>query len=117
MDYSFPVVFHWYSGPLNVLDRAIQKGHYFSVNPAMIQSPNGQRIIHRIPPERLLTETDGPFINIRGRVAEPTDVNLVENYLASIWSTARIEVRARVRQNFFKIVDPVRVLKQLKSNK
>ena len=110
MNYLFPVVFHWYSGSLNILDQAIQQGHYFSANPAMIKSSNGQKIIDRIPPERFLTETDGPFVEIQGRIAEPADVNLVENHLASIWSLSTLDVRARIRENFMKIVLPIRVI-------
>lgn len=111
VEYKFPLVFHWYSGPLNLLDTAIRRGHFFSVNPAMTLSPNGQRIISRIPPERILTETDGPFVKIQGRIVEPRDISLVEKYLASVWSTSELSVRKTVRENFMKIVRPVKVLK------
>lgn len=110
-EYRFPIVFHWYSGPLNVLETAIQKGHFFSVNPTMTLSPNGQKIIGRIPPERLLTETDGPFVKIQGRIAEPRDISIVEKYLSSVWSTSEFDVRATIRENFMRIVRPVKVLK------
>jgi len=110
-EYEFPVVFHWYSGPVKVLEMAIQKGHFFSVNPSMTLSPNGQKIISRIPPERLLTETDGPFVKIRGRIVEPQDINIVEKYLSSVWSTSESDVRAIIRANFMKILRPVRVVK------
>lgn len=109
--YRFPIVFHWYSGPRKVLEAAIQKGHFFSVNPAMTLSPNGQKVIGRIPPERLLTETDGPFVKIQGRIAEPYDINIVHKYLASVWLRSESEVRATIRENFLRIVRPVKVLK------
>ncbi|MBK8304713.1 MAG: TatD family hydrolase [Chloracidobacterium sp.] len=38
-----PVVFHWFSGSLAVLDQVIDNGHYFSINPAMIKSVAGKR--------------------------------------------------------------------------
>ena len=44
-----PVVFHWYTGPLNVLRSAISDGHYFSINPAMVRSPKGQKIVQPSP--------------------------------------------------------------------
>lgn len=109
-EYKFPVVFHWYSGPIKVLEMAIQMGHFFSVNPAMTLSPNGQKIIGRIPPEQLLTETDGPFVKIQGRIAEPRDICIVEKYLSSAWTKPESEVRATIRENFMRIVRPVRVL-------
>ncbi len=111
-EYPFPVVFHWYSGPLNVLDRAIEKGHYFSVNPAMIESPNGQKIIDRIPPKQILTESDGPFIKVKSRSIEPMDVRIVELFLADKWAEPAALVRSTIRENFLKVLKPISVIKQ-----
>jgi len=108
-----PVVFHWYSGSLKTLDLALGDGHYFSVNPSMVASPNGQKIIGRLPPDRILTETDGPFVMVGDRAAEPMDVTLVEAYLASLWRTTAMEVRRRVKENFLAIVRPVRLVKRV----
>ena len=35
-EYPHPVVFHWYSGTLKNLDAAIERGLFFSINPAML---------------------------------------------------------------------------------
>jgi len=106
-----PVVFHWYSGSLKTLDLALSSGHYFSINPAMITSPNGQKIIAHLPPNRVLTETDAPFVKVGTRVSEPRDVELVENYLASLWGVSRLEVTRSVRENFMAIIKPVKVVR------
>lgn len=104
-----PVVFHWYSGPLGVLRNAISDGHYFSVNPAMVRSPNGLRIIAAIPRDRLLTETDGPFVTVGNRKAEPADTRLVEDELGRIWNIPSLEVRAVVADNFKRLVAPLAI--------
>ena len=57
------VIFHWYSGPINLIPSIISKGYYFSVNEAMTVSKNGQNIIDRIPRDRILTESDAPYNN------------------------------------------------------
>ncbi len=57
------VIFHWYSGPIDLIPSIIAKGYYFSVNEAMTVSKNGQNIIDRIPRDRILTESDAPFNN------------------------------------------------------
>jgi TatD DNase family protein len=106
-----PVVFHWYSGSLKTLENALRCGHYFSINPAMIRSPNGQKIISKLPPDRVLTETDGPFVRFDDRVLEPPDVSIVENYLASLWGITRIDVRKRVKENFLRVLRPVTLLR------
>lgn len=109
-NYPFPVVFHWYSGSLTTLDRVLEKGHYFSINPAMIQTTNGKKIISRIPLERVLTETDGPFVQVSGRAAEPTDINCVEKFLASEWKMSNVDARTNVRENFLRIVQPINMV-------
>jgi len=94
-----PAIFHWYSGSVTVLDRILQAGHFCSVNPAMIQSANGQKIIGRIPKERLLTETDGPFVSVSQRPAVPADVNLVQLYLSEQWGVSLIDVEHQLATN------------------
>lgn len=96
----FPVVFHWYSGSLRTLEVAVEAGHYFSINPAMTLSPNGQKIITALPPERVLTETDGPFVKIGNRVAVPSDVCVVEEHLATVWNMPHLKAREKVAGNF-----------------
>ena len=55
------VIFHWYSGPLNLIPQIIERGYYFSINEAMTQSVNGRKIISAIPRDRILTESDSPY--------------------------------------------------------
>jgi TatD DNase family protein len=100
-EFEIPIaIFHWYSGPLRVMDEVVSQGHFFSVNPAMLRSGKGQQIISRIPSDRLLTETDGPYVKIEGIPARPWDVVLVEKYLSKIWAIQPEEARERVRYNF-----------------
>ena len=95
-----PAIFHWDSGPLNLIDEAQKSGHFFSVNPAMIQSQAGQRVIDRISPERVLTESDGPHVKIGQKQADPWHIEQVEEYLATIWQIDASEVRSRIWANF-----------------
>lgn len=111
-----PVVFHWYSGSLKNLENALSQGHYFSINPAMITSPNGKKIISKLPLNRVLTETDGPFVRVDDRVLEPPDVSLVENYLASLWGMTRLDVSKRLKENFVTVLRPVVLVRKLHSN-
>lgn len=93
-------VFHWYSGPLTLIDKAVNAGHHFSINPAMIKTKKGHKIIERIPPERILTETDGPYVKIKGRPAEPGDVILIMKYLKDVWNTSLEKAEKKIHQNF-----------------
>ena len=66
----------------------------------MIKTKKGHKIIERIPPERILTETDGPYVKIKGRPAEPGDVILVMEYLKDVWNTSLEKVEKKIHQNF-----------------
>ncbi len=101
-------VFHWYSGPLTLIDKVLGAGHFFSINPAMIKSKNGQKIIERIPSERVLTETDGPYVKIKGNPAQPKDVNLVISYLKKVWNTTDEEAELKIRENFDRIIQYIK---------
>lgn len=55
------VIFHWYSGPVDLIPSILKQGFYFSVNESMCLSKNGRAIIEKIPQDRVLTETDAPY--------------------------------------------------------
>lgn len=55
------VVFHWYSGAIDIIPFILERGYYFSINEAMCNSKNGRTIIDIIPRDRILTETDAPY--------------------------------------------------------
>jgi len=100
-----PVIFHWYSGPLTVLDQVVEKGHYFSINSAMINSNNGQRVATRIPRDHLLTETDGPFVTLEKRPAIPADVSLVHEFLSQHWQEPTAHVADRLSHNLIDYIE------------
>ncbi len=106
-EYGGAIVLHWYTGNLQTLDLATKAGHFFSVNPAMFTSKKGFSIVGRMPPDRVLTETDGPFVTIGSRIAAPTDVAVIEKKLAEMWSVPADDVRKRIDANFKRILEPI----------
>jgi TatD DNase family protein len=98
---AFPgkAILHWFSGSARELDCAVTNGLYFSVNPSMVRSEKGRALVLRMPAERVLTETDGPFVKAGGRVARPKDVLEVIEQLGIIWSLPTENASERVLQN------------------
>jgi len=78
-------ILHWFSGSLSDLNRAINQGCMFSVGPAMLSSEKGRSLCAKIPLEKILTETDGPFVSLNGRTCMPWDVAEVIDPLSKIW--------------------------------
>ena len=54
-------IFHWFTGTKSQLEKAIQLGCYFSINPRMLKTKSGLEVINTVPVERMLLETDAPF--------------------------------------------------------
>ena len=68
-------VFHWFSGPLDRLDRIIADGYYVSCTPALATSPAHRKAMRHAPLEKILVETDCP-VAYQGKASEPA--HLVE---------------------------------------
>jgi TatD DNase family protein len=65
---------HWFTGTAAEARRAVDLGCYFSINSEMLQSPKHRTLVATLPVDRLLTETDGPFVERDGRPTRPADV-------------------------------------------
>lgn len=68
------IILHWFTGTQSEAKRAIKLGCFFSLNEQMLENERLCKIITTIPIERLLTETDGPFIRHNGKSIRPKDV-------------------------------------------
>lgn len=102
--YPGRVILHWFSGSRRELERAIDSGFYFSVGPAMVRSKNGISLLSAMPRDRVLTETDGPFVQTSGRPARPGDVVTVLEAIGKHWNVLPAEAKATVSQNFDSLV-------------
>lgn len=97
-------VLHWFSGTMTELKRAIAMGCWFSVGPAMLVAQKGRSIVLQMPRDRILPETDGPFVQIQGKPAYPWDVTKVIDYLASSWNVSGNIVNDQLRHNLRTLV-------------
>lgn len=76
-------VFHWYSGPNEVLKKILDNGYFISATPAVEYSPKHRNAIEMTPVESILLETDTP-VKYKGVPSEPSDVTKVLNMVAKI---------------------------------
>ena len=96
-------ILHWYSGALKHLDAALGAGMWFSVNTSMLSSRNGQRILAALPPERVVTETDGSYTRQLGRPNDPSTVPALVAALAALWNEDPELTRARLFDNMARL--------------
>lgn len=96
-------VLHWFSGTPRELDRAAEQGCWFSVGPAMLRSEKGRALASRMPLDRVLTESDGPFAQVQGRPMWPWEVVDARAPLSQIWRVSEAEVEERLAANLARL--------------
>jgi TatD DNase family protein len=93
------VVLHWFTGSKSEARRAAELGCYFSVNAQMMRSEKGRDLIGSLPLDRLLTETDGPFTQVDGRPAGPSDIKHTVEAIARLRGKTAAETGVLIRDN------------------
>jgi TatD DNase family protein len=102
-------LFHWYSGPVDVLDQVLDAGFYVSTSPSVAYSPESRKAMAHAPLERVLIETDSPVSYRDGEtsfMAEPKDVIRTWKALAQLKNLNEEETLAALNANakeFFRI--------------
>ncbi len=98
-------VFHWYSGPLDILKELLDAGYYISATPAAEYSKHHRAALKEAPLERILLETDSP-VEYRGHPSEPAVLPLVAKALAELKEAPLEEIiktTTRNAERLFKI--------------
>ena len=78
------VLWHWFSGPLELLIKIVERGDYVSEGPPVAYSDNIQEVVRYVPLERLLTETDGPVRYYGPFKDKPTTPALISQTVKAI---------------------------------
>jgi TatD DNase family protein len=92
-------ILHWFSGSTAQLRRAVDQGCWFSVGLPMTKSERGRTILANLPRDRVLTETDGPFVQNDGKAMGPADIGTTIAALARVWNIPVDEVSALLLEN------------------
>ena len=106
-------VFHWYSGPVDVLTDVIKAGYFVSTSPSVAYSPPSREAMASAPIERTLIETDCPvrFKNPETEEefqAEPRDVARTLHAYCALKQIDEDKALAILNKNareFFRIAD------------
>ena len=91
-------VFHWYSGPLEILVKIIDDGFYVSATPALAYSPPHQAAMKSAPLERILVETDCP-VEYQGKISQPADLVITLKELSRVKTIPLEDVRSITSNN------------------
>ncbi|MCY0151056.1 Qat anti-phage system TatD family nuclease QatD [Hoeflea alexandrii] len=97
-------VLHWFGGTLPEAERAVELGCYFSVNRAMFRNERGRKLIRSLPMDRILTETDGPFVEDQNKPVLAGDVAYTVSLLSELFATEISNMQSKITRNFASVV-------------
>lgn len=66
-------IFHWYSGPLDLLEQILKNGYHISATPAAASSPQHRAALAMAPLKKIILETDCPVPRREGETRIPTE--------------------------------------------
>jgi TatD DNase family protein len=95
-------VFHWFSGPVEILKQVLDSGYYVSASPALEYSKAHRASIKETPLEALVIETDSP-VNYHGKKSEPSDVVKTLRFLAELKGLSQEEVASTTTRNAIRL--------------
>ncbi|CUJ59067.1 TatD family deoxyribonuclease [Streptomyces cavourensis] len=98
------VVLHWFTGSAAEARRAVEHGCYFSINSEMLKSAKNRELVEKLPVDRLLTETDGPFVLASGAAVRPIAVSNTVAQLAELRRLDSEEMRRQIIRNLAALV-------------
>ncbi len=98
------LVLHSFSGDMDMARQAIELGFYIGLSgPVTFKNARDlPAIVAALPPERLLVETDSPFLSphpFRGKRNEPARIKLVAERVAALHQLSPAEMSRRLTEN------------------
>ncbi len=101
----FDCVMHCFSAGLNLAKTAVSLGFYLSISgiAAFPKSEELRQIFSSIPKDRLLVETDSPYLApppVRGRRNEPSYVAYTAETIAKYFGVSNHDFRVQTTNNF-----------------
>lgn len=105
---SFTAVLHCFTGSHRLSDRALAIGLYISASGVITfkKSEALREVFARVPLDRLLVETDAPYLAPdphRGKRNEPAYVALTAATLASVKGVSTSEIANQTTENFYRL--------------
>jgi TatD DNase family protein len=94
-------VFHWYSGPVELLDELFGRDYYISATPAAEYSKKHQTAILRAPLNNLLLETDCP-VKYQRMTSEPAHVRKTLEAVARLKGIEKDKIAELTTRNALK---------------
>lgn len=97
-------ILHWFTGSKRDAEAAIALGAWFSVGTPMLKSKRMSEIVATLPRDRILTETDAPFVSTKGSAYPVEALREAVFRLSELWRCAPEQADAQLRSNLSRLV-------------
>lgn len=110
---SFKGLIHCFTGTIELAKKALDYGLYISISGIVTfkKASSLQDIVKQLPLDRLLIETDAPFLApepYRGKRNEPAYIKYTAEFIANLKNISVQEVADQTTNNFFDLFTKVR---------
>jgi TatD DNase family protein len=100
-------VLHWFTGTTAELKAATSLGCWFSIGPAAFNSASGKSLAQRLPRDRVVPESDGPFAQVDGKPVMPWSSELTAKLLAEAWDISPQEAASLLDANSRRLIQRI----------
>jgi TatD DNase family protein len=97
------VLFHWYTGPIDLLEEIASQGYYISINPAVTIQPKHRSILEKAEVDILITESDGPYL-YHGMSLNPLKIRELMETIAKVKDLPLEYLERIIEGNFKKFI-------------
>jgi TatD DNase family protein len=98
------VLLHWFSHPMNLLSKVVDRGYSISEGPPVAYSKGIREVVRKVPLANFLTETDGPVTYrkppFKGQLTRPSFIRTVVEAAAEVKHMDVVDVAEQVARNF-----------------
>lgn len=99
-----PGVFHSWTGDWELAKKALRRGFYISFSGIVTykNAKDVQEVVKKAPIDRILIETDSPFLSpepLRGEKNEPKNVKIIAQFIASLRGVPQSKIASKTFEN------------------
>jgi TatD DNase family protein len=93
------VIMHCFEGNLQLTEEAVKRGYYFTIPANFWKRKGFKNVAKRAPIDRLLTETDSPYLSPTEEENKPENVRYAIDKLAELRGLTKLETENQIYAN------------------
>ncbi len=97
--------FHWYTGPLSLIDKITASGYYIGINPAWKIQDKHRKVIMYAPIDSIITESDSPY-KYKSLELNPLMIIDTVRFIADTKNISINNVMLKIYNNYLSLLKP-----------